>query len=287
MGGFGRWDGGLDIFLKTVVVVMTAFCALCVFLRKILIQLTHKNTQSPMKPVLAAALALSAFTLSSAQAVELLTNGNFEAGSLAGWTTFNQAGGNGNFFIDAPGTTTPSSSFATAPNASGGAFYAVTDQGGAGTHAILQTFVISAPGSTVIVSFQMFVNSESAPLAINPAGLDYTASPNQHARVDILSGAAAPLDTGAGVLDNLFIGVDAGPNPHAYTPYSFDITSFVATPGTYQLRFAESDNSGFLHLGVDNVSVAVTVPEPASVSFLALALSGMLAGWRPKNRARA
>jgi uncharacterized protein (TIGR03437 family) len=93
-------------------------------------------------------------------------------------------------------------------------------------------------------------------VAINAAGLDYTAVPNEHGRVDILTAGATAFDTGAGVLRNLYLGVDAGGNPHVYTSYTFDITSTVGgAGGTFQLRFAEADNQGNFNMGVDDVSI--------------------------------
>ena len=210
---------------------------------------------------------------STAQA-ELITNGGFEAG-LAGWTVTDQAGGSGSWFA-AVGTTTPFSSHATVGPASG-TMLAVSDQFGPGTHAIEQSFLVPA-GSNVILTFDMFVNDWSGvgPI-VDPAGLDYTAFPNQHARVDILAAGSLPFDTTGGVLANLFLGVDPGSPPNAYTSYSFDITSIVGGGGTFVVRFAEVDNQGFLNQGVDNVSINATpasgaqpVPEPSSLALCAV-----------------
>lgn len=211
-------------------------------------------------------------------AVELLSNGDFELGSFAGWTVTDLAPGSGSWFIDTPGTTSPISGFATAANPTGGSFYAVTDQDGPGTHALTQSFSIAPGASSVIFSFQMFANDQSgkAPI-INSAGLTHVAGANQHVRIDLLTGAATPFDTGAGVLANFFLGDDLGVNPNPYTGYSFDITALVSGGGTFQVRFAEVDNQVFYQMGVDNVSVLATVPEPGSLALagLALALAGL------------
>lgn len=205
--------------------------------------------------------------------IQLLSNGDFEAGTFAGWTVTNLAGGSGDWFIDTPGTTSPVSGYATAANPSGGSFYAVTDQPGPGTHALTQSFAVPAGASSVVLSFQMFANDQSgqAPI-INPAGLTHAAGPNQHVRVDLLSGLATPFDTGSGVLANFFLGDDTGANPNPYTSYVFDITALVAGGGTFQIRFAEVDNQFFYQMGVDNVSVLATVPEPATLALIGLAL---------------
>jgi hypothetical protein len=104
-------------------------------------------------------MLLGSSAVSHAATIELITNGGFEAG-LAGWTVTNQANGNGNWYSDALGTTTPQSGFATSGVGGSGLLYAVTDQGGPGTHALTQSFTVT-PGSQVSLSFSMFVNDQS------------------------------------------------------------------------------------------------------------------------------
>lgn len=217
--------------------------------------------------------------VTSAHSVPLLTNGDFETGTFAGWTVSNLAGGTGTISIDTPGTTTPISGQST--SAAGGAphgnFYAVSDQTGPGTHALTQSFTVAA-GSTVTLNFDMFVNDFDSGPIVDPAGLTHLAGPNQHVRVDILTAAASAFDTGAGVVTNLFTGVDAGANPNPFTPYAFDITPFVGGGGTFQIRFAEVDNQLFLNMGVDNVSIDATrrgVPEPGTLALLGAGLAGL------------
>lgn len=183
-----------------------------------------------------------------------LTNGGFESSYFRSWNLDNQTAGFGSFLV-ASGTTTPLSPHPSAGPA-GGTFYAVTDQEGPGAHALSQFFTIPPGTSEVILSFDMFVNDWSGvgPI-VNPAGLDYTAFPNQHARVDILRADAPALDTGDGVLRNFYLGVDAGDNPHPYTHYEFDITDLVGAGGTFRLRFAQVDNQFFLNMGVDDVAI--------------------------------
>lgn len=218
-------------------------------------------------------------------ATELLVNGNFETGTFAGWTVTNQSGGSGDFFINAPGATTPDSGEHTATNPTGGSFYAVSDQTGPGAHTLIQSFTV-LPGSAVTLNFQMFVNdwSGAGPI-VNPAGLDYSATPNQYARVDILTGSAGAFDTGAGVLGNLYLGVGAD-SPNSYASYSFNISPFVGGGGTFQIRFAEVDNQLFLNQGVDNVSINAVraVPEPSSLGLFGLGLLGL--GFLGLGRAR-
>ena len=158
---------------------------------------------------------------------------------------------------------------------------------GSGTHALLQPFIVPG-GSTVVLSFSLFVNSYGGNF-VNPIGLDFTDGANQHARVDILTAGASALDTGAGVLRNFYLGTDSGGNPHAYASLSFDITSLVGGGGSFQLRFAEVDNQFFLNMGVDNVSIVATpagVPEPVSLvqAALGFAVVGLLRCTRRRHK---
>ena len=220
-------------------------------------------------------LALSAWV--QAAPVALITNGDFESG-LAGWTVADLAGGSGSWYTIAPGANAPISGIATSGLGGGahGNRIAVTDQTGPGTHSLLQSFTVGAGASSVILSFDMFVNNYGGgPLC--GVGLNHTGSPAQCGRVDILSSAASAFDTGGGVLDNLYLGSDGGTNPNPFKHYAFDITSIVGAGGTFQLRFAEADNQGFFNQGVDNVSLTAdsTVPEPATLALVGLALFGL------------
>jgi hypothetical protein len=232
------------------------------------------------------ALVMTAGSL-SASATQLITNGGFETGTFAGWTVTEQAGGSGSFFIDgAAAVLAPLSGSPTAGPAAG-SFYAVSDQVGPSANVLTQTFVVPGAASSVILSFDMFVNDSDNGPFIDPSALDYTSggtwNPNQHARVDILSAISTPFDTGAGVLTNLYTGVDPQhQNPNPYTQYALDITALVGAGGTFQIRFAEVDNSGNLNQGVDNVSIIFTaVPEPSTALLMGLGLAG-LAGVRQR-----
>ena len=207
--------------------------------------------------------------------VELITNGGFETGTIAGWTEFSQSGSaaNSNFYIDDDGSP-PVSGINTAGPASG-TFYAVSDQGGPGANVLGQTVAVPLDAVSVNLSFSMFVNDADSGPIIDPAGLDFTASPNQHARVDLLTLAgylADPFTTDpSDIVRNFYLSVDPqASNPNPYTPYVFDITADV-TPGTsYVVRFGEVDTQGQLNQGVDDVSVSAVIPEPASAAVLGI-----------------
>jgi hypothetical protein len=212
----------------------------------------------------------------------LITNGGFETGDFTGWTVTDQGGGSGSFFIQA-GTGSPLNGFGVVAPA-GGSFAAMTDQEGPGAHSLMQSFTVD-PGAVVTLSFDLF-RSNQAGQYFTPDSLDYTVNPNQQARVDILTNGAGPFDLDAAVLDNVFQTQSGDPTVDgSYIHYSFDITSAVGAGGTYQLRFAETDNQLFFNLGVDNVDIEET-PEPGTWILLSTALLG-LAGYRWSAQRRA
>lgn len=236
------------------------------------------------RTALAATLALGTLLTRPAAAQELIQNGGFESGTLAGWTTQDQAGSDGTFLVHTDGTIN-ANPFRPAQGPASGMYYAVTDENGNGSHALLQSFTVSGRVSSAILSFDMFVDNY-ADASATPSTLDYTSAiANQQARVDLLTGSASAFDVGSSVLGNFYDGTDPNPtgdplsdNPHDYTHRVFDITNLVAGGGTFQLRFAAVNNQDTLYQGVDNVSIFATaapVPEVSSVtSFGVLLLLG-------------
>jgi hypothetical protein len=197
----------------------------------------------------------------AASAGELLTNGGFEAG-VAGWTLFDQAGGSGSFFVQS-GTGSPLNGFGV-PAPPQGTNAAMTDQGGPGTHVLLQSFTVPLGSTSVMLSFQSFIGNQAA--AFNPDSVDYTVIPNQQAIVDILGSVGGAFDNPSTAVVNAFTSTANG----GYSPVSFDLTSFVTPGSTYTLRLAEVDNQLFFNAGFDDVSIQAVgaVPEPGSAVLL-------------------
>jgi PEP-CTERM motif-containing protein len=226
----------------------------------------------------AAILFATALARPAQSATELITNGGFETGSFAAWTDSNIAGGSGNWFLSTPGAIAPFSGIPTAPNGLGGAFYAVSDQTGPGTHSLTQPFTVPLGSISENLSFQMFVNDYDGGPFFGP--LDHTGLPVEFGTVDILAAGASPFSTApADIVKNVYLGADLplGSNPHPYSSYAVDLTPFLTPGATYQVRFAESDNSGFFNMGFDNVSITSTVPEPAGLVLFGL---GIVGSWR-------
>ena len=207
--------------------------------------------------------------ISSAAARELIADGSFDHGA-AQWES--EARGDGEWYLTDVGSLTPVSGSPT--SAEGGARdnYVVSDQRGATTLALFQSFSVPPGARPVVLSFDMFVNDWS-----NQSSFD----PNQTARVDILTADAPVFDLGDGVVVNAFVGTDGGPLPNPFAHYVFDITPFVDAGGEFQIRFLIRNSLQNLNQGVDNVSIRA-VPEPAA-GFLLLA--GCLA-WAGISAAR-
>ncbi len=212
----------------------------------------------------------------AASAAEFVVNGSFETNggantnTFAGWTVSDQTGGSGSFYAQT-GTMSPPPVAGTVPAPPAGSFAAMSSQGFPGSHILYQDITLPA-GGPIAFSAMVYVNNHAGTFA-TPASLDYTVTPNQQARIDIMTTSSAITDVGAGVLLNLYQTKVGDPAVSGYTSISADLTPFAGQ--TVRLRIAEVDNGGNFNFGVDGVSVISTATAQAIPSLSTWALIGL------------
>ena len=230
---------------------------------------------------------MAAVTLASAVGADsLILNGGFESNGGAGtsvltsWSVLNGPG-SGSWYTQA-GNSSPVN-FATVPAPPEGSFAAMTDANGPGSHVMYQDFLVpnTLPGAKL--SFSTYLHSGGA--FLSPATFS-TGTPNQQARVDIMTTTADPFSVVDGdVLLNVFHTSPGDPLTSGYTARSTDVSSLLLgrLGQTLRLRFAEADNQSAFQFGVDNVTLSTTTPEPGAYAlFIASGLS--VAGFLLRRR---
>lgn len=215
-----------------------------------------------------------------AQAQQLITNGGFESG-FTDWTTADQLGSDGTFFVQS-GTESPVNAFPVlAPPE--GVQAAMTDAQAGGSHILYQDFTVPVDVVSGSISFALYINNGAD--FFSPTTLDWaTAVLNQQVRVDILTTAADPFSVeAADILQNLYQSNPGDPAVSGYTTITTDISALLQglQGQTVRLRFVEVDNVSFLNLGVDQVSLVASnqvaaAPEPSSCLLLLTAGSGLM-----------
>ncbi|HVY54722.1 MAG TPA: IPTL-CTERM sorting domain-containing protein, partial [Thermodesulfobacteriota bacterium] len=202
---------------------------------------------------------------------ELIQNGSFETGDFTGWTVINEQGGGGNWFVYS-GTLTPISGITVLPPPDG-AFAAITDQTGGGSHLLFQD--ISIPQGATVTCSAVIYYENSAEDFFAPDSLSSVVVPNQQARVDILRRNANPFTVSDGVLLNVFQTLPGDPLSLGYTTLEFDLSEFAGSQ--VRLRVAEVDNQLFFNFSIDEVSciaeggLASSIPTLGEWGMIAMA----------------
>lgn len=201
-------------------------------------------------------------------------NGDFEAGSLAGWTSVNENEGAGSWFAYS-GTVAPLSSefnpgLIPPPQ---GKFAAIADQEGPGTRILYQDVALE-PALPHSLSMSVYYRAEAPIVVPSPDTLSHSGDPNEQYRIDVMK-PGAPLQSldPADILMTLFETQEGDPEEMLPTTVSADLTPFAGQ--TVRLRLAEVDNLGVLNAGADAVTIdghtnpppKVVAPAPPSNAF--------------------
>ena len=188
-----------------------------------------------------------------------LLNGSFEANGGPSSTVLNSWGqsnsGSGSWFAQT-GTASPLSGFGV-PAPPNGAFAAMTDQFGPGSHILFQD--VTLPNALHVLHFDFFIGNRAG-VFFSPPSLSQTVFPNQQFRVDIMNPAAPVADVGAGVLANVYQSQpgDVAVMP-GYAHVAFDMSAFSGQ--TVRIRFAQVDNLFFFQAGADDVFLDRLTPS--------------------------
>jgi hypothetical protein len=168
---------------------------------------------------------------------ELIVNGGFEAGNLAGWSIETPAGG----FVLNDGAYDPQSPDGPLPPLTG-SFSALSDQAGGGTHVLYQDIFIPDGSTNVTLRWTDQVRNHGGPF-----------NALHRFRVEV-------RDTNNAVLATLFSTPTNLPAFTGPTNRSADLKPWRG--GRIRLAFVEQDALGFLNVHLDNVSVVAASASP-------------------------
>lgn len=197
----------------------------------------------------------------------LLTNGDFETGDLAGWTV--EASGNygntwGGWYVYQDGLTPPTDNDRTyafnvfeVSDPPQGLYAAVSDGNGLGTRVLYRNIQIDGPS---LLRATVFYMTEFSPgygfgdtRIIAPDNFTL-AAPNQQYRIDLIDPEAPLLSADSGdILATLFHTQEGDPVQLEPTAVSLDLSPWEGQ--TVRLRCVEIDNRGRFFAGIDDVRV--------------------------------
>ena len=208
-------------------------------------------------------------------------NDGFEAGlvdtnDIPCWTVADQAGGSGSW-CNQTGTLPPQgicsgsiTPVAAPPELSQAA---MTNQSEPGSYVLYRCGVLASGP----ISFQLYINNENVDF-FSPPTLDYTVSPNQQFRADLVTAAGIAADVftvvPADVLLNLYQTLPGDPPVSGYSLVAADASAFVGQEAC--LRFAQVGNQLSFHAGVDDVNIDLQ-PTPGTLWYFAEGFTGN--GW--------
>jgi sugar lactone lactonase YvrE len=186
-----------------------------------------------------------------------VVNGDFELGTLQGWTTYTEPVNSGPGFQVYSGADPFGSPFPAPPQ---GVYAAANNQTGPGTDILYQDVTIPAGSSAHLSMLVAYVNQFSG--FATPATLDYHTVPNQQVRIDIINPNADLLSTSPGdVLLNVFQTHAGDRNTLDPTEVDADLSAFAGQ--TVRLRIAVVDNEFYLNAAVDDVSLLTQPTSPS------------------------
>jgi Domain of unknown function (DUF4214) len=185
------------------------------------------------------------------QAQCTFTNGDFESGTLTGWTSYFRSNGIGDWY-NYSGTASPQTlhSISAPPQGTRGA---TTDHNAATTHELYQDFTLTPGQSGTLTFFIAYNNTWPSFVTLNT--LDFNG--NQQARIDLIKPTSAHESIAASdVWIKLFQTQPGDPLVKSPTLLTYDVSGFAGV--TTRLRFAEAVGLNYFPFAVDNVCLSTT-----------------------------
>ena len=222
-----------------------------------------------LAPVAVAVVAGLLALLAPAASAATVVNGDFESGTLSGWTTRDEAAdfpAPGGWFAYS-GTEAPISieeeevgeeEFEEFPRSvlppPQGNFGAISDENGPGTHILYQDISLE-PGRSHTLSMTVYYGSEEPIVAPDTLSAGIPGVPNQQYRIDVIKPTARITSVNpADMLTTVYRTLPGAPQTLVPTPVSVDLTPFAGQ--TVRLRLAEVDNLFFFNAGADAISIS-------------------------------